>query len=291
MKLATVTHKGLTQAAAITEDEVILLADDGGDVLSVLRILEEGPEGLVFVRKAIDAGGTRLALSEIKLEAPVPNPRKYLSLGGNYHAHVQEILRKIPDFQVGTHQHWFNKQVSCIIGPFDAMVKPSVSDQFDYEGEMGLVIGARCRHVKAADAHKFIAGYVVCNDASVRDWQHRSPGGMLGKSFDTHGPIGPWITLGTTVEEAQDLEVKTWVNGELRQQGRTSDFIYSIGEMIEELSAVFTLEPGDILSTGTPPGVGAGMTPQRFLNVGDTVRIEIETLGAIENPVIAEPDR
>jgi len=169
------------------------------------------------------------------------------------------------------------------------MHKPAISDEFDYEAELAFVIGERCRHVKASDAGRVIAGYLVCNDGGVRDWQRRSPTGTLGKSFDTHGPIGPWLTLGMSIDEAENLEIRSWVNGELRQHGHTSDFIHHIGEMIEELSTVFTLEPGDIFATGSPPGSGVAMTPPGFLKVGDVLRIEIERLGTIENPVIAEP--
>lgn len=288
MKLVTFTHQGQTEAGIVTGDEVVALRDRAGAPLSVRAILEAGADGAAHARKAAASKGERFRLSDVRLKAPVPDPRKYLGLGGNYHAHIAEVKRVIPSFELPKTQYWFNKQVTCIIGPYDAMEKPSISDQFDYEGELGVVIGARGRRVKAADAHRMIAGYVVCNDASVRDWQQRTPGGMMGKSFDTHGPIGPWLTMDISIEQAEDLEVRTWVNGALRQQGRTSDFIYRIGQMIEELTTVFTLEPGDILSTGTPPGVGAAMTPPGFLKVGDTVRIEIEGLGVIENPVVAE---
>jgi 2-keto-4-pentenoate hydratase/2-oxohepta-3-ene-1,7-dioic acid hydratase in catechol pathway len=156
---------------------------------------------------------------------------------------------------------------------------------------LGIVYRAISGYIlkKARLTRSGIAGYTVCNDATVRDWLQRSPTATLGKSFDTHGPIGPWLTTGLTVEQAEDLEIRTWVNSELRQHGRTSDFIYGIRQMIEELSRVFTLEPADILATGTLAGVGAGMTPPQFLQIGDRVRVEIEGLGAIDNPVIAEP--
>ncbi len=287
MKLATFTHQGRTAIGVVTDEEIAEL--DGAPV-GMRALLAAGEEGRALAARAMDRGGPRLRLAEVKLEAPVPDPRKFLGLGGNYKAHVAEILARRPDFPVSDRQTWFNKQVTCVTGPYDPIHKPKVSDSFDYEGEMAIVIGRRCRHVKAADAEPAIAGYMVCNDASVREWQSRAPTMMLGKSFDTHGPTGPWLTLGLSIEEAEDLEVRTWVNGELRQQGRTSDFVHGIGAMIEELSAVFTLEPGDILATGTPSGVGAAMTPPRFLRAGDLVRIEIERLGAIENPVILEPE-
>lgn len=289
MKVATYKFDGRTQAGLILEEDVVPLFDRSGSPMSVRRLLEAGAEGEALLAGAANAAGPRLALSQVKLEAPVPDPRKFMALGGNYHGHIAELRRKMPDLELPSNQVWFNKQTSCIVGPNDPMHKPTVSDQFDYEGELAFVIGERCRHVKAADAERVIAGYMVCNDASVRDWQQRSPTGTLGKSFDTHGPIGPWVTLGLSIEEAEDLEIRTWVNGEQRQHGRTNDFIFHIGEMIEELSTVFTLEPGDVFSTGTPAGAGVGMSPQCFLKVGDVVRIEIERLGAIENPVIAEP--
>jgi 2-keto-4-pentenoate hydratase/2-oxohepta-3-ene-1,7-dioic acid hydratase in catechol pathway len=165
---------------------------------------------------------------------------------------------------------------------------PGVSRQLDYEGELAIVIGQRARHVRGAAARSIIAGFMVCNDVSVRDWQRRSPTGTLGKSFDTHGPIGPWMT---TIDEApapEGLSIRTWVDGELRQDGNTSDLIYAFEEMIEELSTVFTLEPGDILATGTPRGVGGGFTPPRFLREGQTVKVEVEGLGYIENLVVPE---
>jgi 2-keto-4-pentenoate hydratase/2-oxohepta-3-ene-1,7-dioic acid hydratase in catechol pathway len=134
-----------------------------------------------------------------------------------------------------------------------------------------------------------IGGFMICNDVSVRDWQLRSPTATLGKSFDTHGPTGPWLTTPDELPHPESVRIRTWVDGELRQDGNTNDFIYSIGEMIEELSSVFTLEPGDILSTGSPSGVGGLMDPPRFLTVGQKVRIQVEGLGHIENEVIREP--
>jgi len=184
---------------------------------------------------------------------------------------------------------WFNKQVSCVAGPYDPVHKPWVSDQFDYEGELGVVIGKRCRHVRAEEAGEVVAGYVVVNDLSVRDWQMRAPTHTLGKSFDTHGPFGPWLVTPDEIPDPHALRIRTWVNGELRQDSNTSLMIHRIEAMVAELSTAFTLEPGDILSTGSPAGVGGLMDPPRYLNPGDLVRVEIESIGAIENRVIPEP--
>jgi 2-keto-4-pentenoate hydratase/2-oxohepta-3-ene-1,7-dioic acid hydratase in catechol pathway len=166
-----------------------------------------------------------------------------------------------------------------------------VSEQVDYEGELGIVIGRRCRHVPARRAREVVAGWLVVNDVSVRDWQQRSPTFTMGKSWDTHGPIGPWLVTDDELDDPHDLRIRTTVNGELRQDGRTADMVFDCWEMIEHLSTAFTLEPGDIISTGTPAGVGMARRPPAWLRAGDTVRIEIDGIGALENPVVDEPDR
>ncbi|MFE4213628.1 fumarylacetoacetate hydrolase family protein [Streptomyces sp. NPDC056844] len=232
------------------------------------------------------ADGPSHALGTVVLEAPVDDPQKYLGIGMNYKEHAEEARRAgVP---VPTSQMWFNKQVSCIAGPYDAIHKPAVSDELDHEVELGVVIGQRCRHVSVEDARSVIAGYLVANDVSVRDWlAKRSPTFTLGKSFDTHGPIGPWLTTDDEIADPHDLRMRLSVNGEVRQESPTSDMIYDIYEQIAYLTQVMTLMPGDILATGTPAGIGA--PTGRFLKPGDTVRAEIEGLGAIENHVVAAP--
>lgn len=227
----------------------------------------------------------RLALSDVTLLAPLSRPSKFLGIGGNYASHLKEIadLGVVPPHA----QLWFNKQVSCLNGPFDDCLLPEKSEQTDYEGELAVVMGNTCRNVDASKASAYIAGYMVCNDVSVRDIQMSSPTLMLGKSFDTHGPVGPWLVTADEISDPHALSIRTWVNGELRQNGSTSEMRYSIHEQIAHLSSVFTLEPGDILATGTPAGVAAGMRPPRFLTHGDVVRIEIADLGAIENRFVS----
>lgn len=231
------------------------------------------------------ADGERHALGDVVLEAPIDNPQKFLGIAMNYREHAAEAAQAgIP---VPTGQMWFNKQVSCIAGPHDAIVKPGISDQLDYEVELGVVIGRRCRHVSVADARSVIAGYVVANDVSVRDWlAKRSPTFTLGKSFDTHGPIGPWLTTDDEIADPHALRMRLTVNGEVRQDFPTSDMIHDVYEQIAHLTQVFTLMPGDILATGTPAGIGA--PSGRFLKPGDVVRAEIDGLGALENRVVAE---
>ena len=231
------------------------------------------------------AAGAVHSLADVTLLAPIDDPQKFLGIGMNYRAHAEEALKAgIP---TPTSQLWFNKQVSCLAGPFDTIDKPSVSDELDYEIELGVVIGQRCRHVAVADARSVIAGYLVANDVSVRDWlMKRSPTFTLGKSFDTHGPIGPWLTTDDDIADPLDLQMRLTVNGQVRQESRTNDMIYNIYEQIAYLTTVMTLMPGDILATGTPSGIGA--PTQNWLIPGDVVRAEIEGLGAIENTVVAE---
>jgi 2-keto-4-pentenoate hydratase/2-oxohepta-3-ene-1,7-dioic acid hydratase in catechol pathway len=202
----------------------------------------------------------------------------------NYKAHADEAAAAgIP---IPKSQLWFNKQVSCISGPYDAIELPKVSEKVDYEAELAFVIGTRCRHVSVADARRVIAGYLVANDVTARDWQFRSPTYTLGKSFDTHGPIGPWITTDDEIADPHGLTMRLTVNGEERQRTSTGDMIYDIYEQIAYLSTVMTLEPGDLISTGTPSGVG--IASNRFLTDGDRIRVEIDHLGFIENVARAE---
>jgi len=230
------------------------------------------------------ARGPAHRLGDVVLEAPVDDPQKYLGIGMNYAAHAEEARQAgIP---VPTSQLWFNKQVSCIVGPHADVVKPEISDELDYEIELAVVIGRRCKDVAAEDARSVIAGYLVANDVSVRDWlAKRSPTFTLGKSFDTHGPLGPWLTTDDEIVDPLDLRMLLTVNGEVRQDWRTDDMIYDVYEQISYLSQVMTLMPGDVLATGTPAGIGA--PTRNFLKVGDVVRAEIEGLGAIENTVVA----
>ncbi len=227
---------------------------------------------------------TRHPIAEVELLAPVPNPRKFLAIGINYADHIRETGREAPTFPV-----FFNKQVTCVAGPHESIQVPRVSSDVDFEGELGIVIGRRCRHVPVERAHEVIAGFLVVNDVTVRDWQYRSPTWTLGKSFDTHGPIGPWITTPDEIGDPQDLRIRTTLNGETMQDESTAEMIFGCAEQIATLSTAFTLEPGDLISTGTPAGVGVARQPPVFLRAGDTVRVEIDGLGAIENPVVDEP--
>jgi 2-keto-4-pentenoate hydratase/2-oxohepta-3-ene-1,7-dioic acid hydratase in catechol pathway len=246
----------------------------------VLALLEAGEPALAAAR---GASGSRLALVDVKLHAPVLRPPKILGIGLNYADHARETNQKPPEVPLV-----FNKQVTSAAGPFDAIVRPRVSQHLDYEGELGFVIGRRCRHVPRASAREVIAGFVVVNDVSVRDWQRRTPTMTMGKSFDTHCPFGPALVTRDEVADEGALAISTWVNGERRQHSSTNQLIFDCAVLIEHLSTAFTLEPGDLVTTGTPAGVAVAMTPPKWLVPGDVVRVEIEGLGAIENRVVDE---
>lgn len=284
MKLArfSATGSDRVRVGRVDGDEVVDLSAVDGVGTSLRALLPLLPELQDHVAAA---SGPRHRLTDVRLHAPIDDPQKYLGIGMNYAEHAAEAAAAgIP---TPANQLWFNKQVTCITGPTDDIVKPAISDELDYEIELGVVIGRRCRHVPVDDARSVIAGYLVANDVSVRDWlQKRSPTFTLGKSFDTHGPIGPWLTTDDEIEDPLDLHMRLSVNGEVRQEARTDDMIYDIYAQIAYLTQVFTLMPGDILATGTPAGIGA--PTGRFLRVGDVVRGEIEGLGVIENRVVAE---
>ncbi len=246
--------------------------------------LAAGPSALDRARKAAQGNAHHLPVAQVKFEAPVLHPPEFLAIGLNYADHIAESKMEKPKFPL-----FFNKQSTCVTGPHDPIHLPRVSTALDYEGELGFVIGRRCRHVPRDRAHEVIAGFLVVNDVSVRDWQFKAQTMTLGKSFDTHGPIGPWLVTPDEVGDPHTLELKTWVNGELRQHSNTKHLVFDCYAQVETLSTVCTLLPGTIISTGTPAGVAFAMKPPRFLKAGDLVRIEIDRVGAIENRVIDEP--
>jgi 2-keto-4-pentenoate hydratase/2-oxohepta-3-ene-1,7-dioic acid hydratase in catechol pathway len=272
---------GRPRPGLIVGEEILDLSDPATRLPSTMTgVLALGPDGLERVRKTPTGPAARHDLAAVRRHAPVPDPPAILAIGMNYRAHVAEMGREPPEWQ-----YWFNKQRTAIAGPGDPIVLPSVSDMVDYEGELALVIGPRCQHVPAARAFEVVAGFTVINDVSARDWQWRTPTFTVGKSFDTHAPCGPELVTGDELGDPGSLAIRTWVNDELRQDSTTADLIFGCAEMIEYLTTAFPLEPGTIIATGTPAGVGAGFDPPRFLVAGDTVRIAIEGIGELSNPV------
>ena len=282
MKLVTFSHQGATRIGVVAGEEVVDLAAAAPDLPQEMSaFLAAGANAL---EQARSTSGPRLPLASVKLEAPVLRPPKFLAIGLNYADHVAESGIEKPK-----HPVFFNKQSTCVTGPYDPIHSPRASQALDYEGELAFVIGRRSRHVPKERAHEVIAGYLVCNDVSTRDWQFRAQTMTLGKSFDTHGPLGPWIVTPDELGDPHSLGLRTWVNGELRQESNPKHLIYDCFDQIETLSTVCTLEPGDVISTGTPAGVGMAMEPRSRLEPGDVIRIEIARIGRIENPVVEEP--
>ena len=285
MKLATFTHDGTTRIGVVDGDDMVDLSVAAPDLpREMLAFLEAGSDAMLTAREAV-GGGTRLPLAEVHLEAPIARPPKFLAVGLNYADHVAESGLDTPE-----HPTIFNKQATCVTGPTDPVHVPKASHVLDYEGELGVVIGRRGRHVSRDAAIDYIAGYVVVDDVTVRDWQFRTPTWTMGKSFDTHGPIGPWIVTTDELRDPHQLALRTFVNGELRQESNTKELIFDCFKLVEHFSTAFTLEPGDIIATGTPGGVGILHKPPQILEAGAVVRIEIEGIGEIENPIINEPE-
>lgn len=286
MRLARFELDGTTRLGAVVDDAVVDLSTAAPELpVEPLAFLAGGEAAWGRAAgAAADPGSARVPLADVRLRAPIPRPGKLLAIGLNYQSHLDETGRERPEFPV-----FFTKQSTCVIGPGDPIHVPRASSMVDFEGELGVVIGRRCRHLTPETAMAAVAGYLVVHDVSVRDWQRRSPTMMLGKSFDTHGPLGPWITSADEVPDPHDLRLRTWVDDDLMQDASTGEMLFSIVDQLVTLSTVMTLEPGDVIATGTPAGVGVARTPPVFLAPGDVVRIEIEGLGVLENPVIAEP--
>ncbi len=285
MKLITFTHDGATRIGLLDAQEVIdLEVAAPGLPTEMCAFLGAGEPALEQARAALAAGGNRLALGDVHLESPVLRPPKILAVGLNYRDHVEESGMETPQYPM-----IFNKQSTSAHPPYDAFHMPRASSALDYEGELAFVIGKRCRHVPAKDAPQVIAGYTICNDVSVRDWQLRVPTFTMGKSFDTHCPLGPAIVTADELGDPHSLDLGVWVNGESRQSSNTKNLIFDCFTLVEHLSTAFTLEPGDVISTGTPGGVGIAAKPPRLLVTGDVVKIAIAGLGEIEAAVIDEP--
>lgn len=286
MKLVTFTHAQQTRIGAVVDDYIIDSLGNSALPHTMMEFLHAGESALSAMQQAITAGERRIPLAEVTLLAPIPRPGKFLGIGLNYAEHINETGRDKPE-----HPLFFTKQSTCVIGPHANIHIPKVSDKVDYEGELGIVIGKRCRHVSIADAASVIAGYTIINDVTVRDWQNRSPTWTLGKSFDTHGPMGPWIVTSDEISDPHNLELKTWVDDELRQNANTQQMLFDCYAIIAYLTQAFTLEPGDVISTGTPSGVGVKMQPRGYLLAGQTVRIQISGIGELVNAVVPEPDQ
>jgi 2-keto-4-pentenoate hydratase/2-oxohepta-3-ene-1,7-dioic acid hydratase in catechol pathway len=251
----------------------------------IVSILGSGDAALDAIRAAVAQApeSARRALSDVQLLAPVPRPGKVICIGLNYRDHAEETGQPIPTTPVV-----FSKFSTAVTGPFAPIVYPEASKRVDYEGEFGVVIGRRTRWVSPDQAPGAIAGFLVINDVSARDVQNATSQWTLGKTFDTFAPMGPFLATADEVADPHRLDISTTVNGEVRQHSNTSNLIFDCFALVSRLSQVCTLEPGDVIATGTPAGVGIGFDPERLLSVGDRVSVRIEGLGEISSVVVAE---
>jgi 2-keto-4-pentenoate hydratase/2-oxohepta-3-ene-1,7-dioic acid hydratase in catechol pathway len=264
-------------------DRVVALAAAGfSDMLSVLA---SGPEGFAEIENFVKnppAGSTH-PLSSVRLLAPVPRPPKLICVGLNYRDHAAEAKQEIP-----TVPTIFAKFSNTVIGPGEPIVLPKISRKPDYEAEFAFLIGRGGRHIAAADWRQHVFGYTAFNDVSARDVQSASSQWMLGKSFDTFAPMGPYLVTADEIADPHALDLSLSIGGEVLQHSNTRELIFKIPDLVAYLSSVVTLEPGDVVATGTPSGVGFARRPPRYLKPGDEVVIRIEGVGELRNPVMAE---
>jgi len=307
MKLVTFTHAGNTRIGALEGDKVIdlnasfiakLTADgkyrakkiaDAYIPTDMRGFLEGGQESLNLAKEAIEFALNKsvsaiplvFSENEVKLNAPVTNPEKIICVGHNYREHILEMGREIPPYPLV-----FAKFPNTIIGPEDDIPFYPISEQLDYEGEFTFIVGKRAKDVSEEDALDYVAGYTVCNDVTYRDLQRRTLQWLQGKSVDGTAPMGPWLVTADELTNPSNLEISLSVNGEERQRSNTKNLVFSVQHLLSFLSKKMTLEPGDVIMTGTPGGVGVARDPQAFLKDGDVVRIEVENVGVLENKVV-----
>lgn len=278
MKLALFDAGAGPQTGIVTGDRIVATGVAGSmiDLIAQWDAVKDKVE-----RAAQNSDG--VALAQARLLAPVQRPGKIFAIGLNYADHIAESKMDTPPIQV-----WFTKAATSINGPHDPILIARHGALVDYEVELVAVVGKGGRNIAAVDAHSHVFGYCVGNDVTERMWQHRTPQWSLGKSFDTHAPIGPWIVTADEVGDPHALGLRCFVNGQKRQDSNTKNLVFNVWQQIEHLSQAMTLEPGDLIFTGTPGGVGAAMDPRQFLKAGDVVRCEIDRLGAIEATMVAE---
>jgi len=288
MRLITYLNESEEGIGSLEEDNIIPFSQDQDIPNNMLAFLEGGEEVLNIAKKLCEQTKKKIPLTNIKLKSPIPRPPKILAIGLNYADHLEEVRAAGREMEEPEVPMVFNKQSLSVAGPFEEVHDPKVSEMLDFEGELAFIIGKKCRHIPKEEAHKVIAGFAIANDLSVRDWQLRSPTFTMGKSFDTHCPFGPAIVTSDEISDPHNLSITTEVNGEKRQDSNTKYLIFDCFTLVEHLSTAFTLEPGDLILTGTPGGVG--VVEGKFLKAGDVIKIAISELGYIENKVINEPD-
>ncbi len=281
MRLVTYQHGGESSTGVLTNTGVVdLPRASGGRIPGEMVALLCGGDPILQLAREVVTAGDEIPLASVRLQAPIRRPGKILGIGLNYADHAAEGGRKKPDYPLV-----FAKTVLETTGDGDPIRLPAVTQMVDFEGELAAVIGKNSRQMKDEDMLSCVAGYTICNDVSARDYQRRS-GHTAGKSFETFAPLGPAIVTRDEVPDPHALDIRTWVSDEEMQRSNTKHLIFTIPYLIQYLSPIFPLEPGDVITTGTPSGVGAYRDPPRFLKVGDTVRIEITGIGTLQNPVM-----
>lgn len=281
MKLARFKSDGQIKIGVVRDTAILSLTDRvpgvGADMIAVIERWVELFDQIGSLPPVVD-----YRLEEVILEAPIGRPGKIMGLGLNYRDHIEEAKLEVPTFPM-----WFTKAPTSINSPNGPIEVPRISETLDYEAELVFIVGRRCKHVAPDRAHDAIFGYCAGNDVSVREWQRRTSQVTLGKSFDTSAPFGPFIVTSDEIDSG-NLSIRCLVNGEVRQSSNTRHMVFSCAAQLADLSSAMTMEPGDIVFTGTPGGVGALMSPKTWLRAGDVVRVEIEGIGFIENVVVDE---
>lgn len=291
MKLVTFTINGSSSRIGALQKQgeryvIVDLCRAEPRLASAMKsFLETGTPALALARDVLKKAdpSTILELSDVKLEAPIPQPGKIICIGLNYRDHAAESKMPIPDYPTV-----FSKYANATIGPGAPIIIPHVTDKVDYEGELAFVIGKPGRYITEANAMNHVAGYMAFNDVSARDFQMRTSQWTMGKTFDTFAPMGPALVTADEIQDPHDLDIRVTINKEVLQSSNTRHLIFSIPKLVAYLSQAMTLDPGDVIATGTPSGVGFARRPPRFLRPGDVVRVEVEGIGSLENPVAAE---
>jgi 2-keto-4-pentenoate hydratase/2-oxohepta-3-ene-1,7-dioic acid hydratase in catechol pathway len=281
MRFITFEQRGHRCAGVVLKDQVVSLEDAGfPDLLSVLQ---GGAEALKKVEAFTATAPAAIPIASVKFCAPIPTPPKILCMGLNYRDHAEEANLEVPKYPV-----IFAKYTNTVIGSGDKIVLPRNSRKPDYEAEFGFAIGKRARHIDAEDWRNYVFGYVNCNDVSARDFQMSVSQWTMGKNFDTFAPMGPFLVTADEIEDPHNLDISLTLNGEIMQSSNTRELIFKIPETVAFLSSVMTLEPGDMVLTGTPAGVGFSRRPPRWLTPGDEVVVRVEGLGELRNTCVAE---
>lgn len=283
MRFITYSHAGRVQPGIAIDEAVVSLAHIGPNLLSLIQM---GPQAIVEAKKVIAGNAGRIPLAQVTLLAPIPRPPKnIICVGRNYAEHAEEFARTRSE-PAGP-PTIFTKAPTTVNSPFgDILADPDVSAEVDWEVELAVVIGKPGRKISRAEALNYVFGYTVLNDVTARDLQHRTSQWHIGKSVDGYCPMGPWIVTRDEIADPQNLNLTSRVNGVVKQQGNTRDMLYDVGTIIENVSRVMTLEPGDIIATGTPSGVGFARKPPEYLRPGDVVESEVEKIGTMRNKVV-----